>query len=185
MTVAADPQLDENTGDVIGTRTKIYQEGDSISYPSGYDRFVIKAVAWKPDHRKSDTVTATYTVDNLPSPEMPTLLLGSGKVAYSSSATYAEESEIHFSHSNMSAGTIYFTTTGATPQIYNAEVYDPESETPATLPTGKTSVVIKAIFYETATQLSSAVAEFVVNIRQKIDTPIALSGRPSASSRVR
>lgn len=177
ITGAADPQLDETTGEVVsGSRTKIYQAGDRIDYPSGYDKFVIKAVAWKSGYRTSDIVTATYTTDNLPSPEMPTLLLGSSKMAYSSTATYAEGSEIHFSHDEMAAGTIYFTTNGANPQIYKADEYDPLSETPATLPTGKTSVTIKAIYYETSSGLSSAIAEFIVNIRQKIDTPVALSG---------
>lgn len=163
-TTAVDPTT------VEGDRTKLYKSGDKILFPQDSDVFEVRAIAKAGDKLASDVVSIIYRRDSsFESPDTPLLQLGDAKTSYSYEQTYPADSAIHFA-APREGEEIYFTVNGTTPTKSSTK-YDANNPTKLTSVSGRTSVTVMAIIYNTATKRSSAVATYIVRIMQSLGVP--------------
>ncbi len=155
-------------------RTRLFKSGDKILFPESSDTFEVRALAVDSVNGKapSDIVTILYRRDSsFQSPDTPVLLLGDTKQNYSYEQTYPAESTIHFETPGASEF-IYFTINGSTPTTSSTK-YDPNNPVKLTSVSGRTSVTVMAMIYNSVTKRSSAVATYIVRIMQNLGMPAA------------
>lgn len=167
-------------------KTYIYNENAAIPFPEKAATLVIRALAVQEGKEPSEIVSVTYRNDvNLPTPNAPSLYLGSGST-FSSATYYTPGNNFYFTHSDLANGTIYFTTNGTDPTDAGGSrsaFTSSSSRTENILPaTSSDMVQIRAYFESSRTGLSSGVQVFNVRLKQSLAKPVA-SIQPGSSVR--